>query len=323
MSEGTTIGWTKRPGTIEATLNPIRARLKSDPRKVGWFCEKVSEGCRGCYAEAINRRFGTLLEYKPGLRDLVELYLDEAVLLKPLKWKKPHTIFWCSMTDAFGRFVEKAWNDRMLAVIALTPQHHHIVLTKREWGAQGYLTDPETPHRVLTAAIAISRAHGITLEGKPHGEGEEGIAVAGFSSWPLCNLFVGFSAERQIEFDNRWAAFKHIASRGWRVLVSLEPLIGPVVLPADFLALGPNAWAIPGGGSNQRGYRALHCSPDWVYLPVRQCREAGVPVFVKQMGSAWASLYNRGRRKDAPESDASGQTMACWPERIRVQEWPS
>ena len=70
MSERTGIEWT------DATWNPIRARrlvrpdaetLTADGERLGWHCEHVSEGCRNCYAEAMNRRLGTGLDYKPGL----------------------------------------------------------------------------------------------------------------------------------------------------------------------------------------------------------------------------------------------------------------
>jgi len=49
MSNRTAIEWT------DATWNPVRARRRSTG-KVGWHCEHVSEGCRNCYAEGINRR---------------------------------------------------------------------------------------------------------------------------------------------------------------------------------------------------------------------------------------------------------------------------
>jgi len=48
---------------------------------------------------------------------------------------------------------------------------------------------------------------------------------------------------------------------------------------------------------------------DWVRSIVNQCRDAGVPVFVKQMGSVWA-----GRGK--------GGDMDAWPADLRVREFP-
>ena len=79
----TSIEWTHVPGYIGATLNPIRARDKKTG-KVGWFCVHASEGCRNCYAEVINRRFGTGVDFKKQNRDQIELFLDEKILVRPL-----------------------------------------------------------------------------------------------------------------------------------------------------------------------------------------------------------------------------------------------
>ena len=52
----TSIGWT------DHSINPIRARLKADPSKVGHYCEKISAGCTHCYASRFQPRRG-LPEY--------------------------------------------------------------------------------------------------------------------------------------------------------------------------------------------------------------------------------------------------------------------
>ena len=63
----------------------------------------------------------------------------------------------------------------------------------------------------------------------------------------LPKMWLGFSAERQKEFDERWADTRALADTGWMVFVSIAPMLGPVKLPADFLALGPRAWVIVAG----------------------------------------------------------------------------
>ena len=47
-----------------------------------------------------------------------------------------------------------------------------------------------------------------------------------------------FSAENQEYFDERWADLRPFAEAGWFVFTSLSPLLAPVTLPPDFLALG-------------------------------------------------------------------------------------
>jgi hypothetical protein len=73
-----------------STWNPIRARRLSDG-KPGWYCQKVSAGCAGCYAEKMNvqqgtnpGRMGNGTLYAIDKLDQVELYLDEKTLLEPL-----------------------------------------------------------------------------------------------------------------------------------------------------------------------------------------------------------------------------------------------
>jgi protein gp37 len=57
MGAQTGIEWT------DATWTPIRARNRATG-KVGWFCIHESEACRFCYAEVMNRRLGTGVDYK-------------------------------------------------------------------------------------------------------------------------------------------------------------------------------------------------------------------------------------------------------------------
>ena len=49
MAENSSIEWT------DATWTPTKVR-RTDNDKVGWHCEKVSPGCKECYAETFNGR---------------------------------------------------------------------------------------------------------------------------------------------------------------------------------------------------------------------------------------------------------------------------
>src|SRR6516165_10025252 len=57
-------------------------------------------------------------------------------------------------------------------------------------------------------------------------------------------LLLGFSAENQAWFDRRWADVRPLADAGWFVYVALSPLLGPVTLPREFLALGKRTWVV-------------------------------------------------------------------------------
>ena len=60
-------------------------------------------------------------------------------------------------------------------------------------------------------------------------------------------LWLGFSAERQHEFDARWAHMRALSACGWTVFVSVAPMLKPVLLPPDFLVHGERVWCICAG----------------------------------------------------------------------------
>jgi len=140
------ITWLNQPGFTGETLNPIRAERvegwEHEQGLLGTHCEKCSPGCTNCYAEAMNRRClpggGTGLPYTPWSRNKVQIYLDEEKLNRPFRWKKARCIFWCSMTDLFGEWVPDGMIERCLEVMCNTPEHRHIILTKRPHKAHGW-----------------------------------------------------------------------------------------------------------------------------------------------------------------------------------------
>lgn len=107
----TKIEWT------DASWNPITG------------CTKISSGCQHCYAEVMARRLCSMGvdKYKNGF----QVSLHEECLNEPLNWKKPRTIFVCSMSDLFHKDVPFEFIDKVFSVIAQTPQHRYQILTKR------------------------------------------------------------------------------------------------------------------------------------------------------------------------------------------------
>ena len=108
MGDRSAIEWT------DATWTPIRARNRETGR-VGHFCIHKSPGCANCYAERMQPRFGNPVRFAAQDADKVELFLDEKTLTQPLRWRKPRTIFVCSMTDLFLESVPDEWIDRVFA----------------------------------------------------------------------------------------------------------------------------------------------------------------------------------------------------------------
>lgn len=56
--------------------------------------------------------------------------LHRELLDVPQKWKKPRTVFVCSMADLFGAWVPDSWIEDVFAACEKAPQHRYLFLTK-------------------------------------------------------------------------------------------------------------------------------------------------------------------------------------------------
>lgn len=306
------------------TWNPLRARRESDG-KPGWHCEKVSAGCASCYAETFNGRRlpggGTGLAYTKRSRAQVETYLDEKVLVEPLRWRKPRLVFVCSMTDLFGEWVLDEQIDRMFAVMALASSSTFMVLTKRAERALTYLTADRGGGRDTRDRIG-ERC------GDDHGWTETEPSDEPFG-WPLPNVWLGVSCEDQATADER---IPHLLATPAAVrFVSAEPLLGEIDLVRWERGLD---WLIVGGES---GPGARPCDVAWVRSLVEQCREAGVAPFVKQLGAHPVHYPVKAHRVEGGRLDGLAFTSQCvfdpdvHPEQLKLRdrkggdpsEWPA
>ncbi len=106
-------------------------------------CSKISAGCANCYAEVMARRLQAMGQekYKNGFG--VTLHYN--VLCEPLHWKKPHTIFVCSMSDLFHDSVPFSFVDEVMNVIESTPRHNYQILTKRAERMEQYFESRRVP----------------------------------------------------------------------------------------------------------------------------------------------------------------------------------
>ncbi|MBN9568745.1 MAG: phage Gp37/Gp68 family protein [Alphaproteobacteria bacterium] len=312
----TAIEWT------DYSWNPIRAaRLqREDDRvstigKLGWHCEHVSEGCRNCYAEVINRRLGTGFAFKPSYRlrraPDVSVFLDKKMLLAPLRWKSPRRIFVCSMTDIGAPFVTDGMLDRIFAVMALCPQHTFMMLTKRPERLRAYIDNAFD--RVVLEMMFSRELYKLptvkeTCEkyGLPFTQPQDGS-----DWWPLRNVWLGMSCEDQSAANQR---IPHLLATPASIrFLSCEPLLGPINLTQVTLkseikisghefthfnaltAIGKYGcgsagqllnWVIVGGESGPNA-RPMH--PCWARTLRDQCAAAEVPFFFKQWGE-WAPM---------------------------------
>jgi len=101
----------------ELTWNPVTG------------CNKISPGCKFCYAEVMSRRLKAMgiEKYKDGFN----IRTHAIALNIPFTWKKSKVVFVNSMSDLFHPDVPVEFIKAVFTVMNQTPQHIYQVLTKR------------------------------------------------------------------------------------------------------------------------------------------------------------------------------------------------
>jgi protein gp37 len=287
-----TIQWQRAAASSAVALSPASAAVprlaERNPGSWWWDASwNVSGGCRcngpgclNCFAPA---RAGTLHQQSGVGRRVDTLYAGTVRRTAggryvfngrqsvqppghdswtwPLTWPgakhpvlgpgQPSLIFVSDMSDLFYELRPKSIIDRTLGTIVAS-NHIGLVCTRRvERMAEYFLALPPS-------ALPRWRSH----------------------------LWLGFSAENQAYFDSRWPVMRLLAEAGFVVFVSIAPMLGPVVLPRDFLVYGPKAWVICSGEQRCPGVprdRTRHMHPNWARAIRDQCAPANVAFFLKQM----------------------------------------
>lgn len=224
-------------------------------------CSEISPGCLNCYAKAAAKsaRLQQFEQYRAVKNWDGTTFFAESQLLKPLGWKSPKKIFVCSMSDLFHKNNPDEWIDKIFAVMARCPQHTFQLLTKRPANALEYLKKKR-----FIKFVSGLNDHGDWIDTQN--------SIVGL---PLPNVWIGTTVENQKAADERIPLLRETPA-AIRFL-SCEPLLEPV-----YLDLKEIDFVITGGES---GTGARPCHLDWIRSVVLQCKAAGVPVFVKQLGA--------------------------------------
>lgn len=120
----TKIEWVARPGTTPESWSPITG-CNIDGKRV-----KVSPGCDHCWAERMARRLAGRFGY-PEMPHHFDVTGHSTKLEQPFSWRKPRTVFVCSMGDLFHPGVSFSDIDKVFLTIAKAPNHTFLILTKR------------------------------------------------------------------------------------------------------------------------------------------------------------------------------------------------
>lgn len=273
-------------------------------------CTPVTAGCVHCWARRLAEgrlrgRFGY------PAHDPFRVTVHPERLLDPLRGRKPKRIFVSSMGDLFHERIPFEFIDQVMAVMALTPQHTYLLVTKRAQRMADYALTRwamDDSGRVDRLPPWYQIATGWLDEGdrgflRRRWNAAHRAAEQLDPSAALPNVVGMVSVEHQEAANYRIPPVlgSPFALRG----VSCEPLLGPVdfinrrgpevrngkVWTEDWLrgkkgdCTGPKLdWVIVGGETGP-GARPMH--PDWVRSIRDQCKAAGVPFFFKAWGD-WA-----------------------------------
>lgn len=271
-------------------------------------CTKISAGCKNCYAARMAPRLAGRFGYPKGDPFKVTVHHDKMEL--PLKWKKPRTVFVCSMGDLFHKAVPFEAIRSVIEIICKCQQHRFIVLTKRAKRMADFIEYYAGKHT-----------------NRP---------------WPCdySHIVFGVSVEDQATADERIPEL--LATPAVCRFVSYEPALGPVdfknirlpkahdtessshyhincLTDADddhFYNVHPKINGIIMGGESGPGARPMH--PEWARQARDDCAAAGVPFFFKQWGE-----WTAARRSD----NSSGFERICpsigITDNKKIHEWPS
>jgi protein gp37 len=261
-------------------------------------CTKISPGCAHCYIERTPAFRIHGLKFVNGH---IPLQFHEDRLEQPLQWKKPRRVFVNSLSDLFHRDVPTSFLHQVYHTMEAAHWHQFQVLTKR----------PRRLVRYLSWRYGGSRI-------------------------PSRHIWHGVSVENQRAADERIPLL--LQARCSVRFISAEPLLEEIdltpYLHGDTLAApGPGGfrkgprldWVIVGGES---GPKSRQFDLAWARSIVAQCQDAGVSVFVKQLGAEPVGNFEGERNAPYPKGrmwdlrDKKGGDLTEWPEDLRVREYP-
>lgn len=222
-------------------------------------CTKVSQGCKLCYAETQNKRYGWTDGWGPGAP---RKRTSESNWKKPIQWDAQawedgivRRVFCASLADVFDVEVPQEWREDLWTLICSTPNLEWLLLTKRIESA-----------RVMLPSLWL---------------------VA-----PPYNVRLGVTAEDQENADKRIPQLLKV----WKGknFISYEPAIGPIDFAKYLWPIKKTTWSILElaettaidwiicGGESGSGCRPMDI--EWARSVRDQCKNADTAFFMKQLG---------------------------------------
>jgi len=260
---------------LDETINPIQTKIKGSSG-LGYHCTKISEGCKNCWAESMNNRFGNHIPFDDRK---MEYRLVHKELKKLSSWKKPRRIGIQYMGDLFHPDIPVELIDRVFDYMTNpmygADHHTYLILTKRpermlEFNYKNF-AQPQWKHIWV----------GVTVENQKTADQRIPVlmqipaAVRFVSVEPMLselNMNIPFNSEYNI---NALTGDIFCGNQSALLKVNREML-------KYVITHNPINWIICGGES---GHGSRPMKPDWVRSLRDQCIEANIPFFFKQWGT--------------------------------------
>lgn len=286
-------------------------------------CTKVGPGCDGCYAEAFNRwtqgkdpESGEAKNWGPGRPRIPylkgafkDLYLWNKLAIAEAKgaeggFVKGHPGFWPVFINTFSDFfdneVPHLWREKAFPVLEDCTALSILLVTKRVGNVAKMV-----PERWLRYGFPPNVRLLITVVNQQEADRD----IPKLLELPCKNGISYEPALGWVDWRPWWLSRPH--PPGWNR--GLE-------------------WIIVGGESSQSGHTARPFNIEWARYTVKQCKEAGVPVFVKQLGSLpfvrqvdddGGGCLSVHEPKRIGLRSKDGSDINEFPEDLRIQEFPA
>lgn len=239
-------------------------------------CNKISAGCKFCYAEMMSRRLKAMgqKKYQNGFGVLTT---HEDTLKEPYKWEKPRMIFVNSMSDLFHEKMPFDFIQKVFEVMNDCSQHTFQVLTKRADILAKY-----APFLNWTDNIWA----GVSVENQEQADRRIPylLQTPAKTKFLSCEPLLGaINFENTIHFEGQGSYDPDYQNTNYltgEIHVSkYEPASEHDF--ADYKSAGID-WVIVGGESGRGEIRPMQ--EEWAVSIMEQCKAANVPFFFKQWG---------------------------------------
>jgi protein gp37 len=248
-------------------------------------CEKISPGCKFCYAAELNKWLRKGENWGP---DTPRRFFGDAHWSKPLAWDRAarsagvrRRVFCSSVADVFeDRTDLDEHRERLWKLITETPHLDWLLLTKR----------PQNVADMLPVLWIERRVE---------------------------NAWLGVTAEDQEHADDRIPQLRMYRDHFAKLFVSYEPALGPISWPSHLVGDDRPDWVIFG---DESGRKRRPAEIAWARDTRDSCAAAGVAFHFKQWCGADADGLGGerdGKRKiHLPVLD--GSQHAAFPEPSNV-----